>query len=48
MSVHFRNFDLPKECSMDVINGDGTQSSTLTGKGRLQQGTFWAQHVTGK
>jgi len=47
MSVHFSNFHLPKECSMDVTNGDGTQSSTLTRKGRAQQGTFWAQHVTG-
>jgi len=47
ISVHFRNFDLPEECSMDVTNGDGTQSSTLTGKGRAQQGTFWARHVTG-
>jgi len=48
MSVHFASFDLSENCSMHVTNGDGSQSSTLTGRGRQQQGeNFWGRHVTG-
>jgi len=47
MVVHFKSFDFPPSCFMDVTNGDGSQSSTLRGRGRQELKTFWARHVTG-
>ena len=33
---------------MEIHDGTGGQKSIMTGRGRQQLGTFWAQHVEGE
>jgi hypothetical protein len=48
ISLHFANFDLPLNCTMEINDGAGEQSTVMTGRGRQQLGTFWGHHVEGE
>ncbi len=47
IALHFADFDLAPGDSVVVSDPDGRQSTTLTGRGKMDAGTFWAQHVKG-
>lgn len=47
MSVHFARFDLAPGDFMIVSDANGGQSYVLEGKGKMNAGTFWSQHVKG-
>ena len=47
MAVHFSSFDLPPGDRLIVSDADGRQGYELTGRGKMQAGEFWAQHVKG-
>jgi hypothetical protein len=47
IAVHFKDFQLAPGDRLVVSDAEGGQSYTLTGKGKLQLGTFWSQHVKG-
>ena len=50
MALHFASCNLDDDCVMEVsgknLNGK-QQRYEMTGKGKRQMGTFWAQHVKG-
>ncbi|MDH3783827.1 MAG: serine protease [Acidobacteriota bacterium] len=47
MAAHFRNFQLAPGDYLEVSDADGRQSYRLDGRGKLDAGTFWGQHVKG-
>ena len=47
MGVHFARFDLAPGDFMIVSDANGGQSYVLEGKGKMNAGTFWSQHVKG-
>ena len=47
MAVHFAEFDLAPGDSVIISDAEGQQSYTMNGKGKMNAGTFWAQHVNG-
>ena len=49
ISIHFKEFDLPKSCFLQINNGEGKQAYVMRELGRHGLGKdFWARHVTGK
>ena len=47
LHLHFKNFNLQPGEVLNVSDPNGGQAYTLAGRGRLEMGTFWAQHVKG-
>ncbi len=47
IAVHFMDFDLGEGDYLLVSDAAGGQSYTLTGRGKLDAGTFWSQHIKG-
>ncbi len=47
IALHFAKFDLPPGEEVVISDAQGGQSYTLTGKGKMGLGRFWAQHVKG-
>jgi hypothetical protein len=47
MSVHFARFDLAPGDFVRVTDADGGQSYIMEGKGKMNAGAFWSQHVKG-
>lgn len=47
IAIHFADFDLAPGDSVVVSDAEGRQAYALTGKGKMDAGTFWAQHVKG-
>ncbi|UCC31674.1 MAG: trypsin-like peptidase domain-containing protein [Phycisphaerales bacterium] len=47
MGVHFARFDLAPGDFVRVSDADGGQSYTMEGKGKMNAGIFWSQHVKG-
>jgi hypothetical protein len=47
VAVHFERFDLAPDDAIVVSDGNGGQEFRLTGLGKMDLGTFWAQHVKG-
>jgi len=47
IAVHFKEFDFPSGCFMEISDKSGGQSYQLTGKGTFDQGTFWPRQVNG-
>jgi len=52
MALHFSNFDLAPECVMTVFGKERNvfgekEEYEMVGRGKMQLGTFWAQHVSG-
>jgi lysyl endopeptidase len=47
LSVHFSLLDLQPSCSLEITDSEGEQHTTLKGRGRHGQGSFWARHVAG-
>jgi lysyl endopeptidase len=47
LSVHFSLLDLQPSCSLEITDSEGEQHTTLKGRGRHGQASFWARHVAG-
>ncbi|MEO1173649.1 MAG: trypsin-like peptidase domain-containing protein, partial [Myxococcota bacterium] len=47
VALHFQGFDLPPGAHLRVTDGSGEQGYELRGRGKMQAGTFWSQHVRG-
>lgn len=47
MAVHFVDFDLGPADYLTISDAFGNNSYTLQGKGKMEAGTFWAQHIKG-
>ena len=47
IALHFDDFDLAAGDRVVVSDAQGNQSYTMTGRGKMNAGTFWAQHVKG-
>ena len=47
IAIHFSKFHLAPGDSVIVSDPWGGQSYTLEGKGKMNAGTFWSQHVKG-
>ena len=47
IALHFSRFDLAPGDQVIVSDADGRQTYTLSGRGKLESGAFWAQHVKG-
>ncbi|HQL55339.1 MAG TPA: trypsin-like peptidase domain-containing protein, partial [Phycisphaerae bacterium] len=47
IAIHFRDFDLGPGDYLLVSDGAGRQAYTLQGRGKMNAGTFWAQHIKG-
>jgi hypothetical protein len=47
ISLHFADFDLAPGDYLRVSDTRGLQEYTMSGKGKMQAGTFWARHVKG-
>ena len=47
MAVHFTKFDLGPRDYLKVSDLNGGQSYILRGRGKMQRGNFWSQHVKG-
>jgi len=48
IALHFTAFDLGPAGVLTVSDPTGGQAYELRGRGKLQAGTFWAQHVKGE
>jgi len=47
IAVHFVGFDLAPEDYLVVSSATGDQQYELSGRGKMQAGTFWARHIKG-
>ena len=47
IAIHFDKFDLPPGDELVISDGRGGQEVRLAGLGKMDLGTFWAQHVKG-
>ena len=47
IAIHFVDFDLAPGDYLVVSDPDGNQSYTMEGLGKMDAGTFWAQHIKG-
>jgi len=47
IALHFSDFSLVPGSSLIVSDAAGEQNYTLTGKGKMEAGTFWSQHIKG-
>jgi len=47
IAIHFSDFDLAPGDSVLVSDGWGGQSYAMTGRGKMDLGAFWSQHVKG-
>ncbi len=47
IALHFSDFDLEDDEMVIVSDVRGIQRYTLTGEGKMEAGTFWAQHIKG-
>jgi len=47
IAVHFVDFDLGPGDYLIVSDRNGLQSYTMEGRGKMNAGTFWAQHIKG-
>lgn len=47
IAIHFVDFDLGPGDVLTISDGLGGQAYTMTGRGKMNAGTFWAQHVKG-
>ena len=47
IAIHFARFNLQKGEKLTISDPFGGQAYTLTGRGKLDAGTFWAQHIKG-
>jgi len=47
IALHFQEFDLAPGASLIVSDPHGQQSYTMTGRGKMDLGSFWAQHIKG-
>ena len=48
IALHFANMDLKPSCSLEITDAEGEQFTLMRGRGRADQGTFWARHVKGE
>lgn len=47
IALHFSEFDLPEGEDVTISDGAGGQSYTLSGRGKMGAGAFWARHIKG-
>ena len=47
IAVHFEQFNLPPGESVTISDAQGNQRYTLSGRGKMNAGRFWAQYVSG-
>jgi V8-like Glu-specific endopeptidase len=47
IALHFVDFDLAEGDVLSVADADGGQHYTMTHRGKMDAGTFWAQHIKG-
>jgi len=47
IALHFVDFDLAAGDVLSVADAEGEQQYTMTGRGKLDAGTFWAQQIKG-
>lgn len=47
IAIHFKKFDLAPGDEVVISDASGGQKYRLTGLGKMDLGTFWAQHVKG-
>ncbi|MCP4594574.1 MAG: trypsin-like peptidase domain-containing protein, partial [bacterium] len=47
LAVHFVEFDLGPDDYLIVSDPDGLQTYTMSGRGKMNAGTFWARHLKG-
>jgi hypothetical protein len=47
IAIHFEKFDLGPGEELVISDGNGRQEVRLSGLGKMDLGTFWAQHVKG-
>ncbi len=48
VALHFSKFDLPSGERVTISDSQGGQSYVLSGKGKMEAGTFWSQHIKGE
>jgi lysyl endopeptidase len=47
IALHFANMDLDASCKIEISDADDQQKYVMTGRGRHNQGMFWARHING-
>ena len=47
LALHFAEMELPPGMSLRVADPTGEQAYVMTGRGKMDAGTFWAQHIKG-
>jgi len=47
IAIHFTDFNLGPGDSLVISDDQGAQQYELSGKGKMQAGTFWARHIKG-
>ncbi|MCK4341239.1 MAG: hypothetical protein KAY37_05885 [Phycisphaerae bacterium] len=47
IALHFTDFDLAPGDYLMVSDPEGEQTYTMEGRGKMDAGTFWAQHIKG-
>ncbi|GMU21003.1 MAG: hypothetical protein AMXMBFR13_10990 [Phycisphaerae bacterium] len=47
IALHFSGFDLAPGSSLAISDPGGTHRYVLTGRGKMQAGSFWARHIKG-
>lgn len=47
ISLHFASMELDESCKMEIGSADDEQKYEMVGRGRHNQGMFWARHING-
>jgi len=47
IALHFSDMSLVPDSSLEISNASGEQSYILRGRGKMDAGAFWAQHIKG-
>jgi hypothetical protein len=47
IALYFANFDLPAGEYVKITDANGHQDYIMSGRGKMDAGTFWSQHVKG-